>query len=82
MTPMNSRYRVEVSSHGQLITIHTVEASDALTAINLVEARYGEPPEVEYKAIYHEDGTKETVLVVSGWHGYSFMARAINEAAL
>ncbi len=72
---MTSLYRVQVFTRGQLISEYTVEASDALSAINLVEANYGEPPEIEYKAIYREDGSKEQVLVVSGWHGYTFVAR-------
>jgi hypothetical protein len=70
-----TRYRVEVFANGQLITTHQVEAPDALSAINLVEERYGEPPQVAYKIIHHEDGTKERVLVVTSWHGYSFLAR-------
>ncbi len=72
---MTSLYRVEVFTSGQFVTAHTVSASDALTAINLVETHYGEPPKIEYKTIYHEDGSIEHVLVISGWHGYSFMAR-------
>ncbi len=72
---MTSLYRVEVFTNGQLISEHTIEALDALSAINLVEANYGEPPEIKYKTIYHEDGSAEHVLVVSGWHGYTFVAR-------
>jgi hypothetical protein len=72
---MTSDYRVEVFATGRLIAEHTVEAADALAAINLVEASYGEPPEVEYRTTHHEDGTRETALVVIGWHGYTFIAR-------
>jgi hypothetical protein len=77
MLAMTSPYRVEVFAAGRLIAEHTVEAADALAAINLVEAGYGEPPKVEYKTSHHEDGTRETALVVTGWHGYTFMARSI-----
>jgi len=73
-----TRYRVEVFANGQLITTHQVEAPDALSAINLVEKSYGDPPQVAYKTIHHEDGTMERVLVVTSWHGYSFMARRVN----
>jgi len=76
---MISAYRVEVFATGRLVAEHTVEAADALAAINLVEASYGEAPEVEYKTTHHEDGTRETALVVSGWHGYTFMARNITK---
>jgi hypothetical protein len=79
MLVMTSAFRIEVFVTGQLIAEHTVEAANALAAINLVEASYGEPPEVEYKTTHHEDGTRETALVVSGWHGYTFMARNITK---
>ncbi len=72
---MTSLYQVKVFSNGQLISEHTIEALDALSAINLVEANYGEPPEIKYKTIYREDGSAEQMLVVSGWHGYTFVAR-------
>jgi hypothetical protein len=72
---MMTNYQVQVFFSGQLIAQHIVDAADALSAINLVEANYGEPPEVAYKTIHHEDGTKERILVVSSWHGYSFLAR-------
>ena len=72
---MTSFYRVEVFASGQFIAEHIVEATGGLAAIDLVEAKYGEPPEIEYKVVHHEDGTKERVLVVASWHGYSFLAR-------
>jgi hypothetical protein len=72
---MTHVYQVEVSFSGQRVSEHIVEASDAMSAINLIETEYGEPPEVKYKTIHHENGTKEHVLVVSDWHGYSFLAR-------
>lgn len=74
---MTHLYRIEVFSRGQMISEHTVEAADALSAINLVETEYGEPPQVGYKTIYHEDGTKEHILDVTDWHGYSFVARSV-----
>ncbi len=72
---MISQYRVEVFARGHLIAEHLVDAPDGLTAINQVETNYGEPAEVEYKTVYHEDGAKERILIVSSWHGYSFLAR-------
>lgn len=72
---MTHVYQVEVSFSGQRVSEHTIEASDAMSAINLIETKYGEPPEVKYKTIHHENGTTEHVLVVSDWHGYSFLAR-------
>lgn len=78
---MSSLYRVEVFRNGRRVSTYIIEAVDALRAIDAVEANYGEPPQVAYKTIFHEDGTQETVLMVSGWHGYSFLARAINDAA-
>lgn len=79
---MATWYRIEVFSRGEYIINHTVEAPDALTAINLVEARYGEPPRVEETTVYLEDGKKEHLLVVSAWHGYSFVARQIRSISL
>lgn len=70
-------YQVDVYIRGQLVASHRVEALDGLLAINLVETNYGEPPQVEHKTVQHEDGTKETALVVTGWHGYSFEVRRI-----
>ncbi|MBN1994691.1 MAG: hypothetical protein JW953_18470 [Anaerolineae bacterium] len=74
-------YQVEVSFSGQKVSEHTIEAPDALSAINLIETQYGEPPEVQYKTIHHENGVKEHVLVVLDWHGYCFLARNISRPA-
>jgi hypothetical protein len=74
-------YQIEVYSQGKFIIDHTVEAPDALTAIDLVEARYGQPPKVEEITIQLEDGKKEHLLVVSDWHGYSFVARQIKSSS-
>lgn len=76
---MNSRYCVEVFARGQRVSEHIVDAPNGLAAINLVEANYGEPAQVEYKTVYHEDGTKERLLVVTSWHGYSFLARPVRD---
>jgi hypothetical protein len=74
---MMALYQIEVFSRGVLISNHTVEATDALMAINLVEAQYGQPPKVEETTVYLEDGKKEHMLIVSDWHGYSFEARQL-----
>jgi hypothetical protein len=74
---MAKLYQIEVFSRGELITRHTVEAPDALSAINLVEAKYGEPPRVEETVVELEGGRKEHLLVILDWHGYSFIARQI-----
>jgi len=74
---MAKLYQVEVFSRGELITQHTVEAPDALSAINLVEAGYCMPPRNEDAVVELEGGRKEHLLVVLDWHGYSFMARQI-----
>ena len=63
---MMTSYRIQVFFSGQFIAEHVIDAADALSAINLVEANYGEPPEVVYKTIHHEDGTKERIAVKSG----------------
>ncbi|MFQ5613023.1 MAG: hypothetical protein ACE5H9_12915 [Anaerolineae bacterium] len=70
------QYRIEVKSQGNRVAEHTVEAVDALAAINLVEGRYGEPPKVEYVSVENDDGSQRQVLIVSNWHGYTFHARA------
>ena len=74
---MAGLYLVQIFVKGEIISEHTVEAPDALTAINQVETGYGEPAQVEYKTVQHEDGRKELALVVSNWHGYSFEARRL-----
>ena len=62
---------------GQVIAEYTIEAVDALSAIDEVEAYYGPPPDVEIKTVHHESGAKENLLVVSDWHGYCFLAREV-----
>lgn len=78
---MTNLYYVQVFVKGEMISERSIEAFDALSAINLVEADYGEPPQVEYKTIHHEDGRKELALVVSNWHGYSFVVRSAKNAS-
>jgi hypothetical protein len=72
---MTHAYVVEVSFNGELVSEHFIEAADALSAINRIEAQYGEPPRITTKTIYHENGSIEHVLVVMDWHGYCFHAR-------
>ena len=72
---MTYQYVVEVSFNGETVSKHFIEAADALTAINRIEAQYGEPPKITTKTIYHENGSIEHVLVVMDWHGYCFHAR-------
>ncbi|MFN8457364.1 MAG: hypothetical protein U0401_22355 [Anaerolineae bacterium] len=74
-----NRYQIEVFSQGELIQLHTIEASDALTAINLIELEYGPSPKIEIATVQLESGKKEHLLVVADWHGYSFMARKIGD---
>jgi len=70
-------YQIRVSARGEMVAEERVEALDALTAINRVETDYGDPAQVQYKTIYHDNGHKEVVLVVSHWHGYTFVARRL-----
>jgi hypothetical protein len=72
---MIHQYLVEVSFSGETVSEHFIEAADALSAINQIEAEYGEPPKIATKTIYHENGSVEHVLVVTDWHGYCFHAR-------
>jgi hypothetical protein len=72
---MTHSYVIEVSFNGELVSEHFIEAADALSAINRIEAQYGEPPKIMTKTIYHENGSIEHVLVVMDWHGYCFHAR-------
>lgn len=74
-------YQVEVFSQGELIKLHLIEAVDALSAINLIEALYGPPPKVEDATVQLESGKKEHLLIVADWHGFSFMARQISPPA-
>ena len=60
---MTRLYQVEVSMRGQTIAEYTVEALDALTAINLVEAEYGEPPQVGDKTVHGCD--KNSILNIT-----------------
>ena len=67
-------YKVVVQQQGRFIADHQLEAPDALTAINRVEAEYGEAPQVEFSTVELEDGTRYHLMVVNNWHGYSFHA--------
>ena len=78
---MTHQYVVEVSFSGEIVSEHSIEATDALSAINQIERIYGEPPEIVVKTIYHENGGIEHVSVVMDWHGYCFHARKIKNGA-
>jgi hypothetical protein len=79
---MSRRYNIEVSMRGKVVAEYTVEATDALSAIDKVEAYYGPPPEIEIKTVHHESGVKENLLVVSDWHGYCFLAREVKQGTV
>jgi hypothetical protein len=70
-------YIVEVQQGGNPIASYTVEAPDALAAINRVELLYGQPVTVEKTAIEDEAGDKHRFILAHNWHGYMFQARAI-----
>ena len=77
---MTNWYRVEVFVSGQLVAEHLAAGSDALAAINVVEAHYGTSPKIEETTIQLESGKKEHILVVLDWHGYSFVARKLTSS--
>jgi hypothetical protein len=70
-------YTVEVQQGGNPIAFYTIEAPDALSAINRVELLYGEPVTVEKTAIEDEEGEWHRITLARNWHGYMFQARAI-----
>jgi hypothetical protein len=70
-------YTVEVQQGGNFIASYTVEAPDALAAINRVELLYGQPLIVEKTAIEDQEGDKHRFTLAHNWHGYMFQARAI-----
>ncbi len=73
-------YLVEVTQQGTLLATHTIEAPDALTAINLIESYYSEPTRVEKVLIEDETGDLHQVMLANNWHGYMFEAQAIRPA--
>ena len=62
--------------------MHTVEATNALSAINLVEPLYGEPVQFERVSIEDESGHRHEVTVVNNWHGFTFQAQAVKPEEL
>jgi hypothetical protein len=70
-------YLVEVTQQGILVATHTVEAPDALTAINLVERSYSEPAKLEEITVEDEVSNQQQGTVANNWHGYMFQAQAI-----
>jgi hypothetical protein len=73
-------YRVEVQQGGSAIAFYTVEAPDALSAINRVELLYGDPVVAEKTTIEDEEGGSHRITLARNWHGYMFQARAIKSA--
>lgn len=74
------RYVVVVDLHGNSVGEHIVEAPDALSAINRVEADYGLPVEISFVTVELEDGRKQNKMVVNNWLGYNFTARRLPPA--
>jgi hypothetical protein len=70
-------YDIEVKQQGRLIAHHTIEAVNALMAINLIESTYGAPARYEMALIEDEHSHLHRIIVANNWHGYSFEARAI-----
>lgn len=70
-------YKVEVQQRGSLIAFYTLEAPDALSAINRVELLYGTPVVVERTIIEDEEGESHRIILARNWHGYMFQARVI-----
>ena len=75
-------YLVRVTQQGTLVALHTVEAANALSAVNLVEPLYGEPVRLERVSIEHETGNRHEVTVVNNWHGFMFQAQAVKAGEL
>jgi hypothetical protein len=70
-------YNVEVQQGGKSIAFYTVEAPDALSAINRVELLYGAPVIVEKIAIEGDEGGRHRITLAHNWHGYMFQARVV-----
>jgi hypothetical protein len=70
-------YLVEVQQRGSAIAAYTVEAPDALAAINQVERLYGEPVNLEEIGVEDEDRQDYLFILARHWHGYMFQARAL-----
>ena len=70
-------YRVEVRNQGRLVAEHTITASDALKAINLIEREYGELVQAEIVKVESGDGRQRRVLIPKNWRGYTFDARIV-----
>jgi hypothetical protein len=75
-------FLVRVTQQGTLVAIHSVEAPNALSAINLVEPFYGEPVQLERVSIEDETGSRHEVTVVNNWHGFMFQAQVARPGEL
>ena len=68
---------VEVFQQGAQIAAHTVEAPDALAAIDQIEGHYGAPLEAEDVLVDQDEKGGHHAMLVNNWHGYMFQARAL-----
>ena len=73
-------FLVEVFQQGAQIATHTVEATDALAAIDQVEGYYGAPLELEDVLVDQENCGRHHIMLVNNWRGYMFQARALQPA--
>lgn len=71
-------FLVEVFQQGAQIATHTVEAPNALAAINQIEGHYGTPLELEDVLVDQEDSRGHHVMLINNWRGYMFQARALH----
>jgi hypothetical protein len=70
-------FLVEVFQQGTQIAAHTVEAPDALAAIDQVEGYYSAPLEPVDVMVDQEDTKGHHVILVNNWRGFMFQARAL-----
>ncbi len=70
---MLNLYQVTVSSAGQPVATHDITASDGTEACNTVESQYGDPAKVTFT----QNDQGEKIMIVTGWHGYTFQARQL-----
>jgi hypothetical protein len=68
---------VEVKKQGTFVANHIVDASNGLTAIDLVESYYTEPVSLEKVLTENEHSQGHQVMLAINWHGYSFHTWAI-----
>lgn len=68
-------YLVEVQQRGNPVASYTIEAPNALAAINQVELLYKEPPALEETE--NKEERRSLFSLMRHWHGYMFQARAL-----